>query len=116
MEELRERYEVIEADASSEEIRLAAENLERRQFMPTLILNVPNFVALTRSDMLAEFDRVVALPDDSEELLAVRGLADAAQVRRRHLELLLHQYKLLCGLRKGDGDAWIVINELYEDD
>lgn len=116
MEALRARYEAIGPDASAEEIRLAAENLARRQFMPTLILAVPNFVTLTRKDMLAELDRVAALPADSEELLAVRGIADTEEVKRRHLELLLHQYELLSGLRIGDGDAWIVINELYEDD
>ncbi|MFA5447341.1 MAG: hypothetical protein WC233_03580 [Sphaerochaeta sp.] len=116
MQELRKLYEALEADASDEQVRLAIENLERRQFMPTLILSVPNFLSLRRADMLAEFERVVALDPKSEELTAVVGLSGADEVKKKHLEVLLHQYRLLCGLRVGDGDAWILINELYEDD
>jgi len=41
---------------------------------------------------------------------------NAGEVKKKHLELLLYNYRLLCGLRLGDGDAWAFINELYEDD
>lgn len=116
MNELKKEYEALGPDATDEQIRLAVENLERRQFMPTLILAVPNFLHLKRADMLAEFDRIVALEEDSPELTAVTGLSDPEEVKKKHLGVLLHQYNLLCGLRVGDGDAWIIINELYEDD
>ena len=116
MKELRTEFEALPADATDEQIRLTSENLERRQYMPTLILSVPNFLMMKRSDMLAEFDRVASLDEESAELSAVVGLLDAAEVKKTHLELLLYNYRLLCGLRLGDGDAWAFINELYEDD
>ncbi len=113
---LRKEFEALPADASDEQIRLAKENLQRRQYMPTLILSVPNFLMMKKADMLAEFDRVASLDEASDELSAVVGLLNAGEVKKKHLELLLYNYRLLCGLRLGDGDAWAFINELYEDD
>jgi len=116
MDELKAAYEALGPDATDKQINLTAEALGRRQFMPVLILSVPNFFQYTKKDMLKEFDRVRKLPDDSEELKAVIGLSGAAEVKEKHLLTLLNQYELLCGLRVSDGDAWAVVNELYEDD
>lgn len=116
METLRASYEALKDDATQEQIKLTAQALVRRQFMPVLILDVPNFFFVTKKDLLSEFDRVVALPDDSEELRAVVGITDPQEVKKTHLITLLNQYELLCGLRTGDGDAWATVNELYEDD
>lgn len=116
MKELRTEFEALPADATDEQIRLASENLKRRQYMPTLILSVPNFLMMKRADMLAEFDRIASLDEESAELSAVVGLLDAAEVKKKHLELLLYNYRLLAALRVSDGDAWAFINELYEDD
>lgn len=80
------------------------------------LLEVPNFKRMTKSDMLAEFDRVVALPPTSEELQSVVAIDDPSEVVEKHLVTLLNQYELLCNLRKGLASAWDVINELYEDD
>ncbi|MCK9548157.1 MAG: hypothetical protein RBS49_00670 [Sphaerochaeta sp.] len=116
MKELRKEFEALPPDATDEQVRLTAENLARRQFMPTLILSVPNFTMMKRADMLAEFDRVATLDEESDELTAVVGLLHADEVKKKHLELLLYNYHLLSGLRVSDGDAWAFINELYEDD
>ena len=116
MEALRKKYEALGPDASEEQIRLTAEALVRRQFMPVLILNVPDFFFVKKQDLLAEFDRVIALSNESEELSKVVGISDPDEVKKTHLVTLLNQYELLSGLRKGDGDAWATVNELYEDD
>lgn len=116
MDELKAAYEALGPDATQEQIDLTAEALDRRQFMPALILSVPNFFQYTKKDMLAEFDRVQKLPDESEELNAVIGLSGPSEVKEKHLLTLLNQYELLYGLRLNDGDAWAVVNELYEDD
>ncbi len=116
MEALRKKYEALGPDANEEQIRLTAEALVRRQFMPVLILDVPNFFFVTKQDLLKEFDRVMALEEDSKELSSVIGISDPQEVKKTHLVTLLNQYELLCGLRKGDGDAWATVNELYEDD
>lgn len=116
MEELRTQFEALPPDATDEQIRLTAENLRRRQYMPTLILSAPDFLMMKRADMLGEFDRVVALDEASAELAAVVGLLGGYEVKKKHLELLLYHYRLLCALRVGNGDGWGLINELYEDD
>ena len=116
MDALRARYEALKDDVTEKQIELTAEALKRRQFMPVLILNVPNFFFCTKKDILSEYDRVVALPNDSEELSKVVGISDPEEVKKTHLITLLNQYELLYGLRKGDGDAWATVNELYEDD
>lgn len=116
MDELKAAYEALGSDATPVQIALAAEALGRRQYMPVLILCVSDFFHFTKKDMLSEFERVQQLPDESDELKAVIGLSGPAEVKEKHLLTLLNQYKLLCALRISDGDAWAVVNELYEDD
>ncbi len=116
MDDLKAAYEALEADATQEQIHLTAEALVRRQYMPTLLLSVHDPFKFTKEDMLKEYARVQMLEDDSEELKAVVALSSPQEVKEKHLLTLLNQYKLLCGLRTGDGDAWALVNELYEDD
>lgn len=116
MTELRKKYEALPEDAPAMQIKLTAESLERRNYTPNLLLKVPNYNRMTKSDMLAEFDRVVALPPSSKELKSVVAIKDPKEVVEKHLSSLLNQYLLLCNLRKGLASAWDVINELYEDD
>ena len=115
-DELKARYDRLGPDATEDEIRLTAEALGRRQYMPVLILSVPSFLFFTRADMQAEFARVLALSNDSDELKAVVGLESGKAVKEKHLLTLLNQFEILRGLRVGDGDAWALVNELYEDD
>lgn len=116
MKELREKYRALPEDAPAMQIELTAESLERRHHAPNLLLKVPHFNRMTKADMLAEFDRVVALAPTSQELKSVVAIKDPAEIVEKHLVTLLNQYQLLCDLRKGLASAWDVINELYEDD
>lgn len=116
MKELRKKYEALPEDAPKKQIELTAESLDRRNYNPPLLLKVPNFKRMTKAEILAEFDRVVALPPASKELKSVVAIKDPAEVVEKHLLTLLNQYQLLCNLRKGLASAWDVINELYEDD
>jgi len=116
MENLRSEYEHLPEDASAEQIETTALSLERRQFTPVLILDVPDFSRLNKASMLAEYDRVMALSPTSKELKSVVVINDPEQVKEKHLLTLLNQYKLLCGLRENLASAWDVVNELYEDD
>jgi hypothetical protein len=116
MKELRKKYEELPEDAPAMQIKLTAESLERRNYTPTLLLKVPNYNRMTKADMLAEFDRVAALPPTSKELKSVVAIDDPKEVVQKHLGSLLNNYLLLCNLRKGLASAWDVINGLYEDD
>ncbi|MXI85365.1 hypothetical protein [Sphaerochaeta halotolerans] len=116
MDDLLARYTSLAPEASEAQIEKTAQDLERRNYMPPLILDVEDFYRLTKERMLREYHRVMSLPSESSELKAVVGIGDPEEVKKKHLTVLLNQYELLRGLRLGDGDAWATVNELYEDD
>ncbi len=116
MDDLQARFEGLPPNATEKQIEKTAQDLERRQYMPPLILDVKDFFHLTREGMLAEYKRVMALPNENEELKAVVGIGNPEEVKEKHLTMLINQYELLHNLRLGDGDAWATVNELYEDD
>lgn len=116
MKELLEKYKNLENDVSQEMINKTAEDLKRRQYMPPFLIDVKDFFYITKEEMLNEYNRVLNLSLESEELKSVVGIENTNDVKKLHLNTLLNQYKLLCELRKGSAEAWDTINELYEDD
>ncbi len=115
MQYTRTMFEHMPSDASDEQIRLAAEGLERYHYEPFMILKAPGFITWKKADLLAEYDRLVGLDATSDELTAVIG-STPAEVVEKQLGMLLYHYGLLCRLRLGDAEAWDVVHELYEDD
>lgn len=111
----RSMFEQLPQDATDDQIRLAAEGLERHQYEPLMILKAPGFIRWRKADMLGEYDRLTGLAPDTPELTAVVG-STAGEVVEKQLGMLLYHYRLLCRLRLGEAEAWDVINELYEDD
>lgn len=116
MKNLLEKYKNLEDDASQAEIEKTAQDLERRNFMPVLILEVKNFYYLTKEKMLAEFNRVMNLNENDKEIKQVVAIESIDEIKEKHLATLLNQYYLLCDLRAGKAEAWDTVNELYEDD
>ena len=111
----RRLFEELPEDATDEQIRLASEGLERHHYEPLMILAVPGFITWRKADILAEYDRLVALEANAPELSAVIG-STPSEVVEKQLGMLLYHYDLLCRLRLGEAEAWDVVNELYEDD
>ncbi len=116
MPELKIQYESLKPDAIKERIEKTAEDLDRRHFMPSLLLNVDDFFYLTRERMMYEYNRVMNLNPDNEEIKNVIALSNPDDIKEKHLRSLLNQYLLLCRLRDGEAEAWDTVNELYEDD
>ncbi len=116
MDDLLNRFNSLTKDVKKEQIEKTAQDLKRRNYMPPFILNVNDFYHFTKDKMIEEYNRVITLSSDSEELKAVTGLSDTDEIKRVHLTTLLNQYNLLCRLREGEADAWDTVNELYEDD
>jgi hypothetical protein len=116
MNDLKEKYDNLAPDSSKAKIEKTAQDLERRQYMPPFLLEVKDFFHMTKEKMLNEYNRVINLPEESEELKAVIGIDDSIQIKDKHLRTLLNQYNLLCELREGKAEAWDTVNELYEDD
>ena len=84
--------------------------------MPSLLLKLDDFFHMTRERMIKEYERVINLDPNSEEIKSVVALSNPNDVKEKHLNSLLNQYLLLCRLREGEAEAWDTINELYEDD
>ncbi len=116
MNDILDKFENLDSDASKAQIEKTAEDLKRRQYMPTLLLNVKDFFYFTKDKMLKEYNRVMNLSSDSEEIKNVIGLNNTQEIKEKHLNILLNQYNLLCKLREGKAEAWDTVNELYEDD
>ncbi len=116
MPNLKKQYESLKPDAIKERIEKTAQDLGRRNFMPSLLLNVDDFFYMTRERMMDEYNRVMNLRPDSEEIKSVVALSNPDEIKEKHLRLLLNYYFLLCRLREGESEAWDTINELYEDD
>lgn len=108
-------FEHLPADAPDELIETTAVSLERHPYTPLMLLDVPGFLRMRKGEVLAEYDRLVALGPEDPELMAVNGQDPAVTVERQ-LGLLLYHYGLLCRLRLSDAEAWDVVHELYEDD
>jgi hypothetical protein len=115
MQYTRRQFELLPEDATEEQIRLAAEGLERHHYEPMTILRVPGFITWKKQDVLDEYDRLISLPANSPELRAVVG-SSPQEVVEKQLGMILYHYELLCRLRLGDAEAWDVVHELYEDD
>lgn len=115
MQYKRSQFEQLPEDATDEQIRITAESLRRRYFEPMMLIKPDDFIYWRKKDVLAEYDRLVQLPDDAPELVQINQ-STPSEVVETQLGMLLSQYELLCGLRVGKAGAWDVINELYEDD
>lgn len=115
MQYTRNQFEQLPEDATDEQIRMTVEGLERYHYEPLMILQAPGFIRWRKQDILVEFDRLISLPFDHPELVAVSDMG-GEQVVEKQLGLLLYHYELLCRLRLGDAEAWDVVHELYEDD
>lgn len=115
MQYTRTMFENLPEDATDEQVRLAKEGLERHHYEPLMILKAPGFITWRKADMLAEYDRLTALPAQDPELTAVVA-STPAEVVEKQIGMLLYHYELLCRLRLGEAEAWDVVHELYEDD
>ncbi|MCY1152904.1 MAG: hypothetical protein PQJ45_12170 [Sphaerochaetaceae bacterium] len=116
MDKLLEKYKNLNPDSSIAKIEKTAQDLKRRQYMPPFILEVKDFLHMTKEKMLEEYKRVMDLSSEDNELKSVISIEDPNDIKIKHLTTLLNQYLLLCGLREGDPNSWDIINELYEDD
>ena len=100
---IRQQIEALPEDATSEQIEQAAQRLEKLDYQPMLIVEPPDFLRITKDRLLAFIDDLTANPGEK-------------QLTEPHLNLLLHQYKLLQRLRRDDPEAWDQISELMEED
>ena len=112
MQYTRTMFEHMPSDASDEQIRLAAEGLERYHYEPFMILKLP-FHHLKRPIFSPN---MIACRVGCDIRRTDRGIGSTPAEVVKQLGMLLYHYGLLCRLRLGDAEDWDVVNEMYEDD
>jgi hypothetical protein len=99
---VRKQITALPEDASAEKIESTAQQLEKMNFEPILLISPPDFLRSTKQRLVNFFDTTV--------------IEQMSQLTEQHLSLLVYQYRLLQALRRDEAEAWDEINELMEDD
>ena len=103
-------------DTSEKKIKSTAKELESLNFTPILLIETPDFLYLTKAEILNEVYRVLCLPDEELPDYDRKSFKSAEDFREKQLSLLYFYYELLGRLRLDEPEAWDYIHELYEDD
>jgi hypothetical protein len=111
-EEIRKLDDSVDADG----LRLTRERLERVNYSPILILPVPGFLSFSKDDVLREIERVAGLSDREMQDAGLEAGSDFAEMKARHIELLVYHFKLLVRLRRDEPEAWDEVDEIFGDD
>ena len=101
-----------------EPARLAetAADLKRLNYTPPVSVPVPTFLSYTTADMLAEIERIVDLPDAQVPELPGHEELSPMEIKLEHIAILVFYFKELAALRRGVGEAWDEVDELYVHD
>jgi len=113
---LREKLCRIPQDMPYLVIEKTAKRLEDMNFSPTLLFPINDFLHLSKSQMLKEFDNIAKLKRNDLIKLGMPEEEDFQSFREKQLSLMVYWFRLLSQLRKDSPEAWDEVNELYEDD
>ena len=72
--------------------------------------------ALRQEELLAEIDRILAMPDGEACALASDNTEKCEDIRVQFITVLIFYYKKLLELRRGNPEAWDEVDELYVHD
>lgn len=100
--EVLQQIESFSADAKPAKIEETAERLKSLNYQPMLLIDVPEFLKMTRTDLIR----------------FIRNLTSQRKtdLTEQHLSLLLYHYRLLMRLRQNEAEAWDEVSELVEND
>lgn len=116
VEELKEMIRNLDDNITTEKREQTAARLEGLNYSPSVITPMAKFLRLDRQGLLDEVDRILALPDQEACALAPDDTRKCEDLRLQFIKVLLYYYEKLILLRKGDGDEWDEIDELYVHD
>ena len=116
VDELKYIIEELDSDHPPEAIERTAARLEGLNYAPAVVTPNHSFLRITKSGLLAEIDRILALPDDEACALAPDDTKKCEDIRLQTIKVLLFYYEKLLLLRNGDADEWDEVDELYVHD
>ena len=116
VDELKYIIDELDSDHPPEAIEQTAARLEGLNYAPAVVTPNHSFLRMTKNGLLAEVDRILAMPDDEACALATDDTQKCEDIRLQTIKVLLFYYEKLLLLRKGDADEWDEIDELYVHD
>lgn len=116
IEEIQQAIEDLVDIDDREIVDATASRLTGLNYAPSTVLPVDNFLHFTKTDLLAEINRIAGLTDEELKDLNPRGATDSLQVKGEHIAVLFFYYKQLVELRSGNPVAWDEVDELYVHD
>ncbi len=79
--------------------------LEVLHLTPTIILSVPRFLSFSKTDILEEIARVIALTEQEIHTLNVAMKQDIREIKLEQIGLLVYHFKLLTRLRQDEPEV-----------
>lgn len=101
---------------TAEQIAATARDLEGMKYHPVLLVDTPNFLTMTSTDLLNEVTRLTKMTQPDWAEAGCPPSVSYQDFRAKHIGLLFYHYALLYRLRSGEAKAWDEVNALYEDD
>ena len=116
IDELRNQVRELDDTIADEIIEQTAIRLKGLNFSPPVITPLDDFLRMRRGDLLAEIERILAMPDAQACALAPDNTKKCEDLRVQFITVLLYYYTKLSQLRQGNAEEWDEIDELYVHD
>jgi hypothetical protein len=116
IDDLRKEVRQLDDDFDENVIETTAVRLKGLNFSPPVITPMDSFLRLSSKGLLAEIDRILAMPDAEACALAPDNTKKCEDLRVQYITVLVFYYKKLLELRKGNPEEWDEVDELYVHD
>ena len=113
---IKDEVRRLQDSSERENIEQTALRLDGLNYAPPIVIPVSDFLRLSSGELLAEIDRIVALPDQEACGLAPDEPQKCQDLRLQCISVLIYYYKQLLLLRQGDPDTWDEVAEIYVHD
>jgi hypothetical protein len=116
IDDLKKEVRRFDDDFDEDVVESTAVRLKRLNFSPPVITPMDSFLRLRSKGLLAEIDRILAMPDAEACALAPDNTKKCEDLRVQYITVLVFYYKKLLELRKGNPEEWDEVDELYVHD
>ncbi len=113
---LQKEVRQLDDDFDDTIVEETAARLRGLNFSPPVITPMDKFLRIRSQGVLAEIDRILALPDAEACALAPDNTKKCGDLRVQYITVLIFYYKKLLQLRKGNPEEWDEVDELYVHD
>ncbi|WP_163340747.1 hypothetical protein [Desulfopila sp. IMCC35008] len=113
VEALKTTVKELDEVVDRKTIEETAKRLEGVNFAPPVVLPISEFLRSDKKTLLAEIDKLLAMPDEKACALAPDSPGKCRELRLQFIATLIFHYKKLSRLRAGDAEEWDEIDELY---